>query len=124
MKLSSAVTALAALAQETRLEIFRILVRQGPQGISAGEIATRLNLPPPTLSFHLTQLRHARLIKSYRVARSIFYAADYAAMNGLLAYMMENCCRGDTSACEPSAGCQPASTPAVLPARLRKGTRE
>lgn len=123
MKLSSAVIALAALAQETRLEIFRMLVQSGPRGMCAGDIAKRLKLPLPTLSFHLSQLRHARLIKSRREGRSIFYAADYAAMNGLLAFMMQNCCAADTAGCGDSAPCAPTAAPPAMSQRLRKRAR-
>lgn len=100
MEKSSAIAALSALAQETRLDIFRILVEQGPAGMPAGEIGERLGLASPTLSFHLNQLRHAGLITSRRESRSIIYAADYGNMNALLAYLTENCCQGRAQRCE------------------------
>ena len=92
MKTNDAVTALAALAQETRLNVYRLLVEQGSVGLSAGEIAERIGIAPPALSFHLKELSHARLVKSRQDGRYVFYAADFAAMNRLLAFMTENCC--------------------------------
>ena len=79
--------------------MFRILVQAGPDGLPAGHIAERLGLPAATLSFHLSQLKHAGLVTFRREGRSLIYAAEYAAMNGLLAYLTENCCQGDASAC-------------------------
>jgi DNA-binding transcriptional ArsR family regulator len=99
MEGKDAVAALAALAQESRLEIFRLLVQAGPEGVPAGAIGERLGLPAATLSFHLTQLRQAGLIGFRREGRSLIYAAAYPAMNGLMAYLTENCCRGDDAAC-------------------------
>ena len=93
------ISALAALAQETRLDVFRLLVRAGPEGLPAGQIGERLGLPSATLSFHLNQLRHAGLVTFQRAGRSLIYAAEYAAMNGLLSYLTENCCQGDASGC-------------------------
>jgi len=94
-----AVAALAALAQETRLDIFRLLVSAGAAGMPAGAIGARLGLAGPTLSFHLNQLKHAGLVRFRRAGRSLIYAAEYAAMNALLAYLTENCCQGDAAAC-------------------------
>jgi len=94
MKKSSVIASLSALAQETRLDIFRLLVQAGSDGVPAGRIATRLGLPSATLSFHLNQLRHAGLIRYRREGRSLIYAAEYRAMNGLVAYLTENCCQG------------------------------
>ena len=91
---SNAVEALGALAQGTRLEIFRLLVQAGDEGMAAGQIGVRLKLPPATLSFHLNQLRHAGLISYRRESRSLIYAAEYAAMNSLVGYLTENCCQG------------------------------
>jgi DNA-binding transcriptional ArsR family regulator len=99
MEKSDAVVALAALAQDSRLDIFRLLVQAGPEGLAAGLIGERLALPAATLSFHLTQLRQAGLVAFRREGRSLIYVAAYAAMNDLLAYLTENCCRGDASAC-------------------------
>src|SRR5208283_81452 len=94
-----AIAALAALAQDTRLDIFRLLVQAGAEGVPAGKIGERLDLPSATLSFHLNQLRHAGLVTFRREGRSLIYVAEYNAMNGLLAYLTENCCQGDASAC-------------------------
>ncbi len=101
MKKSKVIAALGALAQETRLDIFRLLVEKGPEGIAAGEIGERLNQPSPTLSFHLNQLRFAGLIDSRRESRSIIYSANYKAMNDLLGYLTENCCGGGVEVCAP-----------------------
>jgi ArsR family transcriptional regulator, arsenate/arsenite/antimonite-responsive transcriptional repressor len=110
MERASAIAARGALAQESRLEVFRMLVQAGPAGLAAGEIGTRLGLPSPTLSFHLNQLRHAGLIASRRQSRSIIYAANYPAMNALLSYLTENCCGGDAEAC--LTACPPVAAPA------------
>lgn len=104
MKSVSAVEALGALAQEHRLALFRLLVQAGDGGMPAGAIAETLGVPNSSLSFHLTQLRNAGLILQERQHRSLIYRANYAAMNSLLAYLMENCCAGadcgSASACE------------------------
>ena len=123
----SAIVALAALAQETRLDIFRLLVQAGSQGLSAGKIGEQLGLPSATLSFHLSQLKHAGLITFRRESRSLIYAAKYAAMNDLLAYLTENCCQSSTSACgagvcepcDPETANQGASHEASTRARVR-----
>jgi ArsR family transcriptional regulator, arsenate/arsenite/antimonite-responsive transcriptional repressor len=107
MKKEKAIAALAALAQESRLDVFRMLVQSGPDGLPAGEIGAKLGVPSPTLSFHLNHLRHAGLVTCKRDSRSIIYSADYKAMNELISYMMENCCRGDTQQCAPAA-CKPS----------------
>ena len=102
-----AIAALGALAQETRLALFRLLVTCGPQGLSAGAIARELGVAPSSLSFHLQQLVHAGLIAQRRLSRQLFYSAEYGTMNALLAYLTENCCgRGSVCAplCDPSAG--------------------
>jgi ArsR family transcriptional regulator, arsenate/arsenite/antimonite-responsive transcriptional repressor len=98
VELSEAVGALGALAQESRLGVFRLLVQRGPRGLAAGEIAERLRLPGPTLSFHLAQLGHAGLVRSRREGRSIIYAADYEGMQRLMGFLTEHCCAG---ACAP-----------------------
>ena len=92
MESQQAVTALSALAQETRLEVFRLLVRRGPQGMAAGEAAARLDIPAPTLSFHLKELRLAGLVRRRREGRSVVYRPDFEAMNTLLAFLTRNCC--------------------------------
>jgi ArsR family transcriptional regulator, arsenate/arsenite/antimonite-responsive transcriptional repressor len=94
MKLNFAVKALAALAQETRLSLFRLLVQAGEKGISAGQIATELSIPNATLSFHLKELSHAGLITARQESRFIYYAANFSTMNELLAFLTENCCAG------------------------------
>ena len=93
METKQAVAALSALAQETRLEALRLLVQAGPAGLAAGEIARRLDVPAPTLSFHLRALLHAGLVASSRDGRSLFYAADYARLRGLVAFLSDNCCQ-------------------------------
>ncbi|MGH7913545.1 MAG: ArsR/SmtB family transcription factor [Candidatus Binataceae bacterium] len=110
MKKSTAVVALSALAQETRLDIFRLLVQKGPDGLAAGEIGDRLGLPSPTLSFHLNQLRFAGLVTSRRASRSIIYSANFKAMNGILAYLTENCCGGKSDLCAPNTKATGASS--------------
>jgi len=94
MNSASAVAALGALAQEHRLALFRLLVQAGEEGMAAGLIAERLGVPPSSLSFHLAQLKGAGLVRQERRHRSIIYRADYAAMNALIGYLMENCCAG------------------------------
>lgn len=97
MNSTRAVSALAALAQETRLDVFRLLVQAGPQGLPAGRIAERLDVPAPTLSFHLAQLKHAGLVSVRRDGRSLLYAPDFPVMSALLAFLTESCCRGDAA---------------------------
>src|SRR6516162_2233514 len=108
MNQKHAIAALAALAQETRLELFRLLVTCGPEGLAAGVIAERLGVQPSSLSFHLAQLTHAGLITQRRLSRQLIYSAEYGAMNDLLAYLTENCCGGGASVapvCDPAASC-------------------
>jgi DNA-binding transcriptional ArsR family regulator len=121
MKTDSVVSALAALAQATRLGVYRLLVQQGPSGLAAGEIAAQLKIPPATLSFHLKELAHAGLVKSRQESRFIYYAADFAAMNELLAYLTENCCAADRP---PGPGCAPAVTCAPVRTAARKSSRK
>ncbi|HET8726022.1 MAG TPA: metalloregulator ArsR/SmtB family transcription factor [Alphaproteobacteria bacterium] len=109
MEKTTAIAALAALAQDTRLDIFRLLVQAGKEGMAAGQIGERLGLPSATLSFHLNQLKQAGLITFRREGRSLIYAAEYAAMNSLLAYLTENCCRGDAGTCGLRA-CDPVTS--------------
>ncbi len=94
MNSAPAVEKLAALAQETRLAIFRLLVEAGPEGMNAGAIAAALDIPPATLSFHIAHLARAGLVSARQESRFIFYAADFAAMDELIAYLTDNCCQG------------------------------
>src|SRR5436309_14852625 len=107
MEKPDAVAALAALAQDNRLDIFRLLVQAGPEGMSAGRVADALDLAPNTLTFHCDRLRGAGLVTVRREGRSMIYAARYQAMNMLLSYLTENCCRGAPDACAP-ASCAPS----------------
>jgi len=94
MEVRTHVEALAALAQDSRLQIYRLLVQAGPQGRAASEIAERLGVPPNTLSFHLKTLSHADLVRARPAGRFIYYSANYERMNGLLEFLTENCCGG------------------------------
>jgi len=98
-----ALAALSALAQDTRLTVFRYLVTVGSEGASAGDIAEAVGVPAPTLSFHLKELEQARLVTSQRQSRSIIYAANYGRMRSLLAFLMEDCCRGRPEICNVTA---------------------
>jgi DNA-binding transcriptional ArsR family regulator len=93
METKEAVEALGAMAQETRLTALRLLVQAGPEGLSAGEIARRLEVPAPTLSFHLRALLHAGLVSAERDGRSLYYAADFARLRGLVDFLSESCCQ-------------------------------
>src|SRR5438045_3006669 len=106
MEKSHAVAALAALAQDHRLETYRRLVQAGPDGMYAGEVAAAIGLPPNTLSFHFDRLRQAGLVTVRRNGRSMIYAARYDTMNALIGFLTENCCGGD--ACGPAVPCTPA----------------
>jgi DNA-binding transcriptional ArsR family regulator len=99
MKLDQAVLALSALAQETRLAVFRLLVKQGPGGLRAGEVADRLRVTPATLSFHLAQLERAGLLSSHRRSRQIVYRVDLEGTRRLLAFLSEDCCQGRPELC-------------------------
>ena len=94
METQDAIAALAALAHETRLDVFRLLVRAGASGLAAGAIAEALGVPSATMSFHLKELRNAGVVSSRRDGRSLIYRADFAAMNELLRFLGENCCQG------------------------------
>ncbi len=104
MKSNHALAALSALAQETRLAVFRLLVEAGPRGIAAGDIANRLNCAPATLSFHLKELHNATLVHAVRDGRSIIYSARFDRMQSLVDYLTENCC-----ALDPDADCEQAA---------------
>lgn len=122
METKNVIAALAALAQETRLAIFRLLVETGPQGLSVGAIATELGLANATLSFHLKELTGAGLTIATPNGRSIIYSTDFATMNDLLAYLTENCCAG--ASCSPrslsAAACVPVSTLKKSPSRAKR----
>ena len=104
METKAAVTALAALAQDSRLAIFRALVQAGPAGLAAGRISELTGIAPSSLSFHLKELSHARLASSQQSGRNVIYRAEFAAMNDLLGFLTENCCGGNP--------CSPVCTPA------------
>ena len=112
MEKIDAVTALAALAQDNRLDVFRLLVKAGPGGLAAGEIAETLGLAPNTLTFHFDRLRAAALVTVRRDGRSMIYAARYDTMNTLLGFLTENCCQGSGAGrveeCLPPQ-CKPAA---------------
>ncbi len=112
MKIKAAVQSLAALAQETRLAIFRLLVEAGPEGMNAGAIAEAVGVPAATLSFHVAQLVRAGLVTSRQESRFIFYAANFPAMDDLIAYLTDNCCQGGQ--------CLPKSAAANSIARRRR----
>ena len=116
METSDAVAALAALAQDNRLDVFRLLVQAGPEGMPAGQVADALGLAPNTLTFHFDRLRAAGLVTVRREGRSMIYAARFEGMNALLAYLTENCCRGAPEMCAP-ASCAPSRS-------ARKRSRE
>jgi ArsR family transcriptional regulator, arsenate/arsenite/antimonite-responsive transcriptional repressor len=108
MKKDHVVAALAALAQDNRLDVFRLLVQAGPDGLAAGQVAHALGLAPNTLTFHFDRLRDAGLVTVRRDGRSMIYAARFETMNALLAFLTENCCQGAPEACSPPAVCKPA----------------
>ena len=120
MKKPDAVAALAALAQDSRLDVFRLLVQAGPDGLPAGQVAQKLKLAPNTLTFHFDRLRDAGLVTVRREGRSMIYAARFETVNALLAFLTENCCQGlqqgspsgaqtcPPAACAPPAICKPA----------------
>jgi DNA-binding transcriptional ArsR family regulator len=101
MEANAAVAALAALAQDSRLQVYRLLVQAGPEGLPASEIAERIGIPPNTLSFHLKTLSHAGLVRSRQEGRFIYYSANYEQMNALLGFLTESCCGGRS--CLPAA---------------------
>src|SRR6201985_146646 len=106
MEKTDAVAALAALAQDNRLDVFRVLVQAGPEGMPAGAVAEALNLAPNTLTFHFDRLRMAGLVTVRREGRSMIYAAQFDTMNALLGFLTENCCGGVS--CAPAAACKAA----------------
>jgi DNA-binding transcriptional ArsR family regulator len=101
MQTADAIKVLSALAQESRLAIFRLLIEQGPEGLPVGVVGERLGLPSATLSFHLKELLHAGLVTSRQSGRFIYYAPVIAAVNGLVGYLTENCCAASGGSCDP-----------------------
>jgi DNA-binding transcriptional ArsR family regulator len=116
MKTLKALVMLSALSQETRLAVFRQLVEAGAEGMVVGEIGQALKVPPATLSFHLKELSHAGLIRSRQESRFIWYFANYESMNQLIAYLTQNCCRGQPEVC--GIACTPETK--AKPARRKK----
>ena len=114
MEARQAIAALGALAHETRLAVYRLLVQRGPDGLSAGTIAQALELLPSSLTFHLQQLMHAGLITQRRMSRQLIYATDFAVMNELMGYLTENCCGAGVDLCAPI--CRPEMTGTAVPA--------
>jgi DNA-binding transcriptional ArsR family regulator len=114
MEKTDAVTALAALAQDNRLDVFRLLVQAGPEGMPAGAVAEALGLAPNTLTFHFDRLRTAGLVTVRREGRSMIYAAQFETMNALLGFLTENCCGGVS--CAPAIACKPARKRVKVPA--------
>jgi ArsR family transcriptional regulator len=111
MEKTQIIGALGALAQDSRLDAYRLLVQAGPDGMPAGEVAAALGLPPNTLSFHFDRLRQAGLVTVRRAGRSMIYAARYDTMNALIGYLTENCCGGAVSCAPPE--CEPNKRPAT-----------
>lgn len=110
MQTSAVIVSLAALAQESRLAIYRLLVEAGPTGLSVGEIGASLHVAPATLSFHLKELTNAGLIAARQDGRFIYYSANYSRMNGLIGYLTDNCCAGDGIGCAPACSPRKRST--------------
>ena len=110
MEKTNAVAALAALAQDSRLDVYRLLVQAGPDGMPAGSVASALKRAPNTLTFHLDRLRVAGLVTVRREGRSMIYAARCEAMNGLISFLTENCCGGAPDQCGPASACKPLRT--------------
>lgn len=109
MKSAQAIAALGALASESRLAVFRLLVKRGPDGFTPSELVKRLDVPAPTLSFHLKELVHAGLVKSRREGRNLYYGPDVEQMNALVGFLTENCCSLADEACDVQ--CKPVAAP-------------
>lgn len=105
METTQAISALGALAQESRLAVFRLLVRCGPEGMAASKIAEQVGIPPSSLSFHLKELSYSGLISARQEGRFVIYAANYDTMNALMAFLMDSCCNGNP--CSPARSCEP-----------------
>lgn len=112
MEKKSVVNALASLAQESRLDIFRILVQAGPEGLPAGKISEMTGIPPSTMSFHLKEMSHAGMVYSRQESRFVIYSANFETMNSLIGYLTENCCGGNP--------CSPVATPACTTPEICK----
>jgi ArsR family transcriptional regulator len=121
MQITEGVAALGALAQETRLAAYRLLVEAGPEGIAAGQIADTLGVAPPALSFHLKELSHAKLVSARQEGRFIYYAADFDQMAALMTFLTHNCCRGMPQEC--LAVMETALSECCTPAPKRKAAR-
>ena len=117
MKSSEAIEALGALASQSRLAVFRLLVKRGPSGYTPSELAERLDVPPPTLSFHLKELMHAGLVVSRRESRNLYYSPSMDQMNALVAFLTENCCSLADEECGPD--CKPVAQTAAASRRRR-----
>ena len=120
METTDAVAALAALAQDNRLEIFRLLVQAGPEGVAAGHVAERLGLAPNTLTFHFDRLRMAGLVSVRRDGRMMIYSARFETMNSLVSFLTENCCQGSLAGCGPAVICKPKGTRNEAVSRARR----
>src|SRR5579864_53064 len=120
METSDAVAALAALAQDNRLDIFRLLVQAGPDGLAAGRVAEALELAPNTLTFHFDRLRAAGLVTVRRDGRSMIYAARFETMNGLVSFLTENCCKGSLAGCGPAVVRKPEGVRHEAVSRARR----
>ncbi|HEY1773609.1 MAG TPA: metalloregulator ArsR/SmtB family transcription factor [Gammaproteobacteria bacterium] len=122
MESKIAIRALGALAHESRLAIYRLLVQAGPAGLAVGAIGEKLDLAPATLSFHLAGLRHAGLVSERREGRTLYQAADFGAMDGLVGYLSENCCQGAGcgAACTPNPNSASKEKSRETPARTRR----
>ena len=121
MKTTNVLVALAALAQDTRLAVYRLLVEHAPEGLPAGQVAERLEVPPASLSFHLKELTHAGLIVPRQDGRFVWYSADLDAMNGVVGYLTENCCRS-SAVCDPKCAPKPRQIAAarIAPPKRRR----
>lgn len=116
---STIVEALQALAHQSRLEVFLILVAAGPEGLAAGTLGERLDLTPSALSFHLTRLRHAGLVRARRDGQHILYSACYEQMEDLVGFLTESCCRDSAESCGPVCGGQGGKSSARAPRKKR-----
>lgn len=119
MKPSEAVNALGALAQESRLAVYRMLVKRGPDGYTPGELAEKLALPAPTLSFHLKELQRAALVSAQREGRFLYYSANFSQMNQLIEFLTDHCCNLSDSTCDART-CMQAKSTAAKSVRVKR----